>query len=319
MIPDDRLDNQIVLQDVSKFYGEVLGVNRVSLQIPPGLTSLVGPNGAGKTTMLNVIAGLLRPTRGRVTALGVAPEDRVAYYRQLRYVTQVDAFPGGLTGLDFIRRYLLVAGWDDAAATARSWAVLERLNLLEAARRKVAGYSKGMRQRLRLGQAIAQDPRVLLLDEPLNGLDPLARTECIAFFKELAAEGRHVLLSSHILHEVDLMSDRVVLLSAGYVVAEGDIHGVRTELGGHPLQILIRCDQPGLLAARVIEQDHVAEVRIHDDRQGLFVKTRDAQSFYRLLNRIVLDCDLTVETVRPADDDADALYQYLIEDEEAEE
>ncbi|HVR97026.1 MAG TPA: AAA family ATPase, partial [Thermoanaerobaculia bacterium] len=174
------------------------------------------------------------------------------------------------------------------------------------------GYSKGMRQRIKLAQTIAAQPSVLVLDEPLNGLDPMARAEVIALFRELAAGGLHVIVSSHILHEVDLISDQVVLLNGGYVVAEGDISGVRDEMEEqHPVQVLIRCDRPSLLASRVFEQDHVVEARIGDDG-GLFVRTRDADSFYLLLNRVVLDSGLAVESVTPADADVQAVYQYLI-------
>jgi ABC-2 type transport system ATP-binding protein len=185
--------------------------------------------------------------------------------------------------------------------------------MLEAADRKVAGYSKGMRQRIRLAQAIAHNPAVLILDEPLNGLDPMARAEIIRLFRQLAAEGLYLIISSHILHEVDMMSDSVVLLNNGYVVAEGNVHGVRDEIEEHPMQILIRCDRPQTLAARVFEQDGaVVEARLHDDRQGLFVKTRRPDDFYLLLNRVVLDGDLKIESVAPADDDLNAVYQYLI-------
>jgi len=153
---------------------------------------------------------------------------------------------------------------------------------------------------------------VLLLDEPLNGLDPMARAEVIGLFQELAREGRFVIVSSHILHEVDLVSDRVVFIKNGYVVAEGEVAGVRSEMKSHPMQILIRCDKPELLASRVFELDNVVEVKMHDDRQGLLVSTRDADSFYLLLNKVVLDGRLTIETVAPADDDVHAVYRYLI-------
>ena len=143
---------------------------------------------------------------------------------------------------------------------------LDRVGLLEAAGRKVAAYSKGMRQRVRLAQAIAHGPAIMILDEPLNGLDPMARAETIRLFRQLASEGLHLIISSHILHEVDMMSDTVVLLNNGYVVAEGEIHGVRSEMEEHPMQILIRCDRPSALASRVFDQDSVVEARIHEDK-----------------------------------------------------
>ncbi len=152
-----------------------------------------------------------------------------------------------------------------------------------------------------------------MLDEPLNGLDPMARAEVIALFRDWAREGQHVIISSHILHEVDKISDQVVMLSNGYVVAEGQIQAVRGEMHQeHPLQILVRCSNPGLLAARVFAQDHVAEVRMHHDRRGLLVGTRDPDCFYELLNRLVVDGAIEVESVAPADDDAHSVYEYLI-------
>jgi len=308
-IPADQL---IIFDNVSKFYGEILGVNRVNLQIAPGITSLVGPNGAGKSTLMNLMTGLLRPTRGTITLLGIPTDEPERLFRKVGYCTQFDSFPRGLTGREFINSFLLVHGYDRKRANELSQLALERVNLVDAADRKVAGYSKGMRQRIRLAQSIAHEPAVLILDEPLNGLDPMVRAETIALFRKLAAEGLHLIISSHILHEVDMMSDRVVLLNNGYIVAEGNIHGVRDEMEEHPMQILIRCDQPAKLAAYVFAQDHVVEARLHDDRRGLFVKTRDADGFYLMLNRAVADGELNIESITPVDDDLSAVYQYLI-------
>ena len=303
---------QIVFDDVSKFYGEILGVNRVNLSIGAGITSLVGPNGAGKSTLMNLMTGLLRPTRGRISVLGIPTDQPEELFAKVGYCTQFDSFPRGLTGREFIRAFLLVNGFDKKKAEEATVNALEQVNLLDAADRKVAAYSKGMRQRIRLAQAIAHRPSVLILDEPLNGLDPMVRAETIALFRRLAAEGLHLIISSHILHEVDMMSDRVVLVNNGYIVAEGNIHGVRDEVKEHPMQILIRCDQPAKLAAQVFAEDSVVEARLHNDRGGLFVRTRDADRFYLLLNRVVADGAINVESVAPMDDDLSALYGYLI-------
>ncbi|HVT60255.1 MAG TPA: ABC transporter ATP-binding protein [Thermoanaerobaculia bacterium] len=306
-------EDRIVFQDVSKFYGEVLGVNRVNLSVPPGITSLVGPNGSGKTTLMNLMVGLLRPTRGTVRVLGIPPERAEELFRVVGYATQYDSFPRGLTGYQLIYLLLLVHGRERREAEALAWRALERVGLVDAAGRKVAAYSKGMRQRVKLAQAIAHQPSVLVLDEPLNGLDPMARAELIALLRELAGAGLHIVVSSHILHEVDLISDQVVLINGGYVVAEGEIGGVRDEMEEeHPIQVLIRCDRPGLLAARVFEQDHAVEARLAEDGRGLLVRTRDADRFYLLLNRVVLEDGLTVEAVAPADADVQAVYGYLI-------
>ena len=305
-------EKMIVFEDVSKFYGEILGVNRVNLSIAPGITSLVGPNGSGKTTLMNLMTGLLKPTRGRISVLGTSPDDPQELFRKVGYCAQFDSFPRGATGREFIEFYLRTHGATSRALENLTHQALERVSMLEAADRKVAGYSKGMRQRIRLAQSIAHNPAVLILDEPLNGLDPMARAEIIRLFRQLAAEGLYLIISSHILHEVDMMSDSVVLLNNGYVVAEGNVHGVRDEIVEQPMQILIRCDRPQVLAARVFEQDGVVEARLHEDKQGLFVKTRRPDDFYLLLNRVVLEDDLQIESVAPADDDLNAVYQYLI-------
>src|SRR5512132_476593 len=216
-----RNSEMIIFNDVSKFYGEILGVNRVNLQIDTGITSLVGPNGAGKSTLMNLMTGLLRPSRGNITILGIPTDQPEKLFRKLGYCTQFDSFPRGLTGREFIQSFLLVHGFDRKKAEEFTVTALERVSLLDAANRKIAAYSKGMRQRIRLAQAIAHQPAVLILDEPLNGLDPMVRAETIALFRKLATDGLHLIISSHILHEVDMMSGRVILLNNGYVVAEG--------------------------------------------------------------------------------------------------
>jgi ABC-2 type transport system ATP-binding protein len=305
-------DGTIVFENVSRFYGEVLGVNRVNVSIPPGITSLVGPNGSGKTTLMNLMTGLIRPSRGQIRVLGIPPDRPEELCRKIGYCTQFDAFPKGLTGYQFIYSYLRVHGIVESEADKLTCEALARVSMTEAADRHVAAYSKGMRQRIKLAQAVAHRPSVLVLDEPLNGLDPMARAETIALFQQWGEEGRHVIVSSHILHEVDRISDQVILLSHGYVVAEGQIQGVRSEVKDQPMQILVRCNKPGMLAARLFEQDHVVEAKVHDDGKGLLVRTRDADSLYLLLNRIVLDSGLEVEAVAPADDDVNSVYQYLI-------
>ena len=304
--------DRIVFDDVSKFYGEVLGVNRVNLSLPPGVTSLVGPNGSGKTTLMNLMTGLVRPTQGSISVLGLTPDQPEEFFRHVGYCTQFDSFPKGLTGYQFIHQYLRLRGLTAPEAHRLTVEAIDRVSMGEAAHRKVAGYSKGMRQRIRLAQAIAHHPTVLVLDEPLNGLDPMARAESIALFGALGKEGMHVVISSHVLHEVDKISDQVVLMSYGYVVAEGQIQGVRSEVTEHPMQILVRCDAPNLLASRLFAQDHVVEAKLNRDGQGVLVRTLDANQFYSLLNRIIAEEEINLQAVSPADDDVNSVYQYLI-------
>lgn len=314
-VPSPRGD-QIVFEDVSKFYGEVLGVNRVDLSIPPGITSLVGPNGSGKTTLMNLMTGLVQPTRGRISVQGVSPHEPERLFRFVGYCTQFDSFPRGLTGYQFVVSYLRLFGMTAEQTEKLAWEAIESVHLADAAGRKIAAYSKGMRQRVKLAQAIAHQPSVLVLDEPLNGLDPLIRAETIALFRTLAARGLHLIISSHVLHEVDIISDQVVMLSNGAVIAEGKIHEVRGEIQEQPMQILIRCDKSRELASLLFEKGHVAEARLHADGGGLLVKTRDANRFYLGLNHIAQN-GIEIDSIAPADEDVLSVYEYLIGTEEA--
>jgi len=303
----------VTFDEVSKFYGEVLGVNGVTLNIPPGITSLVGPNGSGKTTLMNLMTGLIFPDHGRIRMRGISPRDPEALMRVTGYATQYDTAPRWATGFTFITTGLLLFGYGRTEAEERAWKALERLDLTEAANRKVAAYSKGMRQRVRLAQAIAHDPDVLVLDEPLNGLDPLVRAATIDMFRGWAAEGKHVSISSHVLQEVDLISDQVVLIANGMIVAEGKIRKVRDEIQEHPSQYIVCCgagDASGV-AALLFGEDHITEIKLNDDRLGLLVMTRDREQFARALGRIALDGH-RIESVVPADENVDALYEYLI-------
>jgi len=305
---------KVIFRDVSKFYGEVLGVNRVTIEIPAGITSLVGPNGAGKTTLMNLMAGLIHPDNGYIQVRGISPRDPERLMRITGYATQYDAAPRWATGFSFISTGLLLFGYDRSEAGKKAWAALERLGLTDAANRKMAAYSKGMRQRVRLAQAIAHEPEILVLDEPLNGLDPLVRAETIALFREWAAMGRHVILSSHVLQEVDIISDQVILISNGMIVAEGKIRDVRDEIREHPSQFILRCRDASGVAAQLFEEDHITEIRLNEDRLGLLVLTRDRERFARALGRIAGNGH-KIDSVIPADENVDALYEYLIGEE----
>ncbi|GJM12544.1 MAG: ABC transporter ATP-binding protein [Pseudohongiella sp.] len=304
-------DSNIVLNDLSKFYGDILGVNRIGLEIEPGITGLVGPNGAGKSTLMNVIAGLIQPTRGTLRVLGVTPSETEKFFKQLGYCTQYDSFPAGINGYDFIRNTLLIHGYEKSVANRLTEQTLEQVSLTAAARRPVDGYSKGMRQRIKLAQAICHAPDVLILDEPLNGLDPMARAQVIELFREFANAGKIVLISSQILHEVDLISDRVVLLNSGYLVAEGDLSNIQSETG-EPMKIFIRSSAASSIASQVFELDHVVEVQLHYDGEGLFIRSTDADAFFLAFNQQVVDKGWLIESMGPADETVEAVYQHLI-------
>lgn len=321
---------EIRLDNVSKFYGEVMGVNRVTASFEPGVTGLVGPNGAGKSTLMNLIAGLVRPSRGHISVLGRAVENarllRKAriFSRDVGYCAQYDAFPRGMSGREFMAGSLRLYGYTTHEAEDGARVALQRVGLSDAADRRIDVYSKGMRQALKVARAIGHRPRVLLLDEPLNGLDPQARAEAIALFREFAAEGAHVLISSHILHEVDAVSDRVVFLESGYLVASGnmaEIHeGGSTDFalpadaahGTRPARVSIRCDRAPHLASRLFALGVVVEVELHGDGGGLLVRTADADAFFVALGELVCVYGLRIEAVTPVDASVEAVYADLV-------
>jgi ABC-2 type transport system ATP-binding protein len=260
---------------------------------------------------MNLMTGLIHPDDGSILMRGLSPRDPEHLMRITGYATQYDAAPRWATGFSFITTGLLLYGYSRTEAEEKAWKALEQLGLTEAAHRKMAAYSKGMRQRVRLAQAIAQDPEILILDEPLNGLDPLVRAETISLFHDWAAKGRHVILSSHVLQEVDVISDQVVLIASGMIVAEGKIRDVREEIQEHPSQYLIRCRDASRVAALLFKEDHITEVRLNEDRLGMLVMTRDRQQFSQAIGRIALDGH-RIDSVIPADENVDALYEYLI-------
>lgn len=304
--------SRIVFHEVSKFYGEVLGVNRVDLGLEPGLTGLVGPNGSGKSTLMNLMTGLLNPDRGTVEIRGIGTQNPEALFEILGYCPQWDTFPTGASARGFLNDCLALRGMTRAEVVSRCDEVLNQVGLAEAANRRIAAFSKGMKQRLKLAQALAHDPQVLVLDEPLNGLDPLGRTEVARLLTELAGEGRHVIVSSHILHEVDAIADAVVMIHGGRIVAEGAIRDVREELVDRPVQVLVRCDRPHRLASRAFELEHVVEARLLDQEGAIVISTRNGEAFFRCLADIILDEGLEVETVFPADENVRAVYEYLV-------
>ena len=326
----------IRLDDVSKFYGEVMGVNRLTASFEPGVTGLVGPNGAGKSTLMNLIAGLVRPSRGHIAVLGRSVENARLlgkarlFAHDLGYCAQYDAFPRGMSGREFMVGSLRLYGHTANEAEEGTSIALQRVGLGDAADRRIDVYSKGMRQALKVARAIGHRPRVLLLDEPLNGLDPQARAEAIALFREFADEGAHVLISSHILHEVDAVSDRVVFLQGGYLVASGDMAAIRdggaTDVaartdfalptdaghGTRPARVSIRCDRAPHLASRLLALGVVVEVELHGDGGGLLVRTADADAFFLALGELVCVDGLRIEAVTPVDATIEAVYADLV-------
>ena len=300
----------IRLHNVSRWYGEVLGVNKISVEIHPGITGLVGPNGSGKSTLMNLICGLLRPGQGAVTVLGESAWNNPALQRRLGYCTQVDHFYERFTGLQFIRSLLALHGRGGQWADRTAREALERVHLTESRDRRINTYSKGMRQRVKIALALAHQPEVLVLDEPFNGLDPQGRHEMMQLFGDYAREGRTLLLSSHILHEIGEMTNRILMMSNGYVMAEGEVRDVRDLLRRHPFLVFIRCDKPRRLAAMMLDEPSVSRVEF-ENQNSLTVATNDPDAFYLRLNEVILQNGIEVDMVTLADENVQSIYQYL--------
>ena len=276
-----------------------------------GFVALIGAPNAGKSTLMNLLTGLMRPTRGTLEVLGTTPAQAETFYRQVGYCTQYDSFPAGINGYDFLFNTLRIHGYDRKAAQEITEKTLEQVDLQSAAKKSVDAYSKGMRQRIKLAQAICHQPEVLILDEPLNGLDPMARAQVIALFREFADAGKIVVISSQILHEVDLISDRVILLNSGYLVAEGDLSDIQSETG-EPMKLFIRSEDASAIAARVFNMEHVVEAQLHYDSEGLFIRTSNADACLLAFNQQVMNEGWHIESMGPADETVEAVYQHLI-------
>lgn len=310
-IPKSEMDSPTIRVDnVSRWYGEVLGVNKVSVDILPGITGLVGPNGSGKTTLMNVICGILRPGQGTATVFGQPVQGNPELLRRIGYCTQVDHFYENFTGLQFLEGLLVLHGrgknW--AHKTARD--ALALVTLTDDEDRQIRTYSKGMRQRVKIALALAHQPDVLILDEPFNGLDPVGRHEMIQLFADYAREGRTLLVSSHILHEIEKLTDQLMMMTSGYVMAEGEVQQVRDVLREHPFQVFLRCSEPRRLASLMLQEDNVTRIEIEDE-DSVTLSTRDPDHFYLRLNEIILEQGIEVDVVTLADENLQSIYKYL--------
>lgn len=301
----------IVLDRASRWYGQVIGLNDVTAQIGPGLTALLGMNGAGKSTMLRMITGQLRATGGSVTVFGMDPFANPEVYRRIGYCPEIDNFYEYMTGRGFVYHLARLCEMDHVGATKRTNEVLELVGMSDRADRKIAGYSKGMRQRIKLAQAMLQDPEIILLDEPLNGLDPVGRHDYIQMLHHLAQQGKIILVSSHILYEVEQMTPALLLLHRGRLLATGDLRVIRSFIDKHPHQIRIETTDPRRAATLLAGLANVVSLKfIHE---GLQIEVRDPDSFYDSLTRICLDSKLDLQGVSSPDNNLESVFKYLVE------
>jgi ABC-2 type transport system ATP-binding protein len=296
---------------LSKWYGQVIGLNDVTLTVPAGITGLLGPNGAGKSTFLKLITGQLKPSKGDVTVLGEPIWGNPALYFRLGFCPEQDAFYERMTGLEWVSALVRLNGVGERDALEMAHLALERVDLIDAAGKKIGAYSKGMRQRVKLAQALAHDPDLLILDEPLGGMDPIARRKTIRLIKEWGRAGKSVIVSSHILHEIESMTANILLINQGRILAEGNVHQIRDLIDEHPHTVYIRADQTRRLAREFLAGDDVLSLRFED--AAVIVQTAKPDSFYARLTALAASGELgSIHEVTSPDDNLQAVFQYLV-------
>jgi ABC-2 type transport system ATP-binding protein len=299
-------------EKLSKWYGNILGISDINLEIGSGVTGLLGPNGAGKTTFLKIAAGQLKPKIGSLTAFGEPVFGNHILFQRIGFCPEHDSAYMEMSGWQFILLLSRLHGFSGKAAAEKSEKALATVGLLESKDRGIKGYSFGMRQRLRLASSILHEPELLMLDEPLRGIDPLWRINIIQLIKEYGKQGRTVIVSSHILPEIEAMTSEIVLIHQGKIFAKGDIHRIRGLIDSHPHQVSIRLSDPRPLAQKLIGSDFVSSVDFSKDGRGLTVKTDQRDRFFTELIRLIAAGNLPIEEITSPDDNLQAVFDYLI-------
>jgi ABC-2 type transport system ATP-binding protein len=302
----------VEFEGVSKWYGNVIGLNKLTVRIGPGITGLLGPNGAGKSTFLQLATGQLRPSQGSVRVLRRRPWNDSLLMRHVGLCPEQDAFYEWMSGYDFVRTCARLTGMASREATAAAEKAITAVGMAEHMRRPIRGYSKGMRQRTKLAQALVHEPEVLFLDEPFTGTDPVARRDLLDVILRLGQSGRSVVVSSHVLHEVESLTRTIVLLHHGRLVAEGQVQQIRDLIDQHPHRIVLVCDDYRLVAAKLVHWDDVESVKIMSGHRAVLAETRRPDSFYGRLPALSLENGTAIHEVYSEDDNLEAVFKYLV-------
>jgi len=301
----------VTTEHVSKWYGQVSGLNDVTVTVPAGITGLLGPNGAGKSTFMKLITGQLKPSKGVVRVLGEPIWGNPALYARMGFCPEQDAFYERMTGIDWVTALVRLNGMSVEDARAAAERALTAVDLMEAANKKIGAYSKGMRQRVKMAQAIVHDPDLLILDEPLTGMDPIMRRRTIRQIKDWARAGKSIIVSSHILHEVEAMTSNILLINNGRIVAEGNVHQIRDLIDTHPHTVFIRVADPRTLARMLLAEDGVISMRFEPG--ALVVETARPDAFYAKVTEMAASGEAgPIDEVTSPDDNLQAVFQYLV-------
>ena len=311
--PAPALESTAIVQadHLSKWYGQVSGLNDVTVSIPPGITGLLGPNGAGKSTFMKLMTGQLKPSQGSIRVLGHSLWDTPDAFSRVGFCPEQDAFYDRMTGLEWVTALVRLNGFGDGESRDAASRAIEMVDLTDAAGKKIGAYSKGMRQRIKLAQALVHDPDILILDEPLSGMDPLQRRKTIRLVKDWARRGRHVIVSSHILHEIEAMTSNILLITNGRILAEGNVHQIRDLIDTHPHTVHIRAAQPRALAEHLLRDEGVT--RLSFEEGALVIETRQPDAFYRNLTALAASGEAgEIAEVTSPDDNLQAVFKYLV-------
>jgi len=306
----------IDLTHCSKWYGVVIGLNDVTLSVGPGVTGLLGPNGAGKSTMMKLVTGLMRASQGDVKVLGEHVYGNRDVLRRIGYCPEHEGVYTELTALEFVTAMARISGYDAAAAKKRAEEALERLDLTSAMHRRLGGFSKGMRQRTKLAQALVHDPDVLFLDEPLTGTDPIARAQIQALLEELGRAGKTILVSLHVLHEVERLTQEIVLIYRGRVLAEGNIYKIRELIDHHPHRVRVDCDRPHELAGALMSAGLAVRVEVSAASAApgrMIIETLTPDTAYDSIPAFALDRGIHITELSSPDNNLEAVFRYLTE------
>jgi len=297
---------------LSKWYGNVLGLSDVSLEIEPGITGLLGPNGAGKSTFLKLITGQIKPNIGSVRIFGQKVQNNQALFSRIGFCPEHDSFYEDMTGWVFLTSLLKLQGFSPPEIQSRAEKALDIVELAADKDRLVRAYSRGMRQRLKFAQAIAHDPEIIILDEPLSGLDPLGKRKLIRLIKAYREEGKTVIVSSHVLPEIEALTRTIILIHQGKVFAKGDIHYIRDLIETHPHMVAVRCSDPRGLAAQFLGESYVLKVHFGADGKSFLVETNNRDRFFAVLLSLIVKSRMEVEEITSPDDNLQAVFDYLV-------
>ena len=301
----------VMLDHVSKWYGEVIGINDISLAIEGGVTGILGSNGAGKSTLFKILMGRLKPSQGTVRLFGIDPWKSTTPYRRIGYVSESEKMYDWMTSLDFISTLARLHGMSREEAVDRSKHVLNFVGLGDVHHKEIGKYSKGMRQRVKIAHALVHNPDLIILDEPLHGCDPIARTSIMNVIRELGKQGKTVLVSSHILEEIERITEQIVILHNGKLLAICNLHAIRDLLDQHPHRILINCENPRDLAGLFISSEPIYGVRFPDEGQ-LEIHTNNLSAAHDVLPSIIVKSNQKITSIENPDDNLNSLIGYLI-------